>query len=84
MTYKKDKDLFREGQYIRLFRDGFVEKNHFLCRIIISGKQHETLSVINIKQFKKYGLNIKNENIEVILKWKKMLMQCTYSVDIKI
>ena len=60
MSYRLDKNLLKDNKYIILFGEIFVQKNKNKCNIIISGKEYEIMSEINIEELKKYGINEKD------------------------
>ena len=68
IVYRLDKNLFEENTKIRLFGNKFFEKNKDKCKIIISEKEYEIVDVIELEKFEKYGINEKDEILEVVLK----------------
>ena len=66
MEYTLDKTLFEYGKRIKLFGEDFVRKNENKCKIIIAGKEYDIISGINLEDFKKYGINEEDENLEII------------------
>ena len=73
ITYKlDDRRLFKDNKYIKLFGEIFVKTNKNKANIIISEKEYEIISMIDIEEFDKYGINKENETLTVILKGEKI------------
>ena len=68
MTYKIDKNLFRDNKYFVIFGYNFVKKIKNQFKIIISGKEYGIKYEINISEFEDYGIKKENKTLEVILK----------------
>ena len=59
MTYKLEKNLFRHNVNIKLFGADFVKRNENKFSIIIAGIKKEIVSMVDIKEFEKNGVNVK-------------------------
>ena len=72
MTYKLDKNLFKDDKYIELFGENFVKENKNKCKIIINGKEYDIISMINFEEFEKYEINKEDETLKILLKNEKI------------
>ena len=76
LTYKLDKNFFKENQNIQLFGKCFdllkLNKNQKKWKIVIAGKEHKFRRSISAKELEKYGININDETLELILKAAKI------------
>ena len=72
MTYELDKNSIKNNKYISLLGKDFVKKNKNKCNLIISGKEYEIVSEINLGEFKKYDINEKDKTLEIKLKGKEL------------
>ena len=68
IKYTLDNNLFDENQNLNLFEEFFVETNKNKCKMVISGRDYEIKSFINLEKIKKYGFNEEDEVLEIILK----------------
>ena len=74
IIYSLDKNLFGKDQCIILFGNYFFSNNKNKCKMIIAGKDYEIKNIIKAKEFKKYGIKEEDEELEVILKSKQLLI----------
>ena len=75
ITYKLDKKYKR----IILFGKKFVENNEKNWKIVIGRKEYDLVGMINVKEFKKYGIKKKDETLKIILKGEKINdMSCMF------
>ena len=72
ITYLLDDCFFECNKYMRLLGENFIENNRNKCSIIIAEKEYEIVSMIDMEEFDKYGINMKDETLKVILNGEKI------------
>ena len=67
MKYLLDDCYFECNKYMRIFGEEFTEKNKDKCTMVIAEKEYKIVTMIDMDEFERYGINKKNKTVEIIL-----------------